>query len=952
MSMINEYFEIYEEKCKEYGPKTAVLYACGSFYEVYSIDNETEKIGNAQEIANVLHIVYTSKNKNLKCSRTSPNFCGFGTAYIDKYLDILLSEGYTAVIVDQLEESSNKSGKLVKRGITAVYSPSLLPLDNDKIEGPIESDTNGNTYESSLMSIFIEEIVSKTVIKQTSIIISFVIFNNMTNEITIIERHCNNYKDLCDIITGVFYMYRSIEIIIHFKDIQQLEDLEQSLATHSIKYIKKDFNKEYFKINIQREYLKNAYKHYKFGLIDPIEYLGLSMYSLSIINLMHCIDFVARHNINYINNIKKPTFIHENNYLKLELNTLEQLNVMGNGLFKILNKTHTVLGRRYLKQLLCCPFKYTSDIINRYALINSIQDSYDILNRMIQGILDITYLHRKMSLCNLNPNELCKLYYQYIKISDLLNYNSQFNITFSQQYPLNNLETLKQSCMEMIQTIENTFDLSILNTSTNTDIFQKGIFQKSIFPHIDKIIDDINNIENEIENIRQYYDSFLGSVGQIKLNNTEQEGHYLSLTKLRYNTLSKSLDQNELKNMNPKIMSNQCKLFTTKLTEYSNKLSELQITLKKEITTQYQTFITTEYNKYYNIFPLMKEYIEILDVCLCALTCKQKYNYSQPIINDSQDSNIVIKNLRHPIIERLNVEFIPNDITLDNNNKGYLVYGINSSGKSSLLRAIGLCVIMSQAGFFSPCSEIQLSPFHTIISQVDLTDDLFTGKSSFINEMRGLKKIINVSGPNTLVLSDEMCKGTEYFSSVSLVSSVINYLIKNNSKFFFTSHLHSISDVVSTNVKICHLDIQFKNDTIIYTRKLQEGQGSTLYGLEVAKNIIQNNEIIDSAFKIRNELLDINNDIITLKKSHYNHSKLMSKCELCSSNKMLEVHHINFQKNANPDGFIKGKSFHKNELFNLCTLCHECHQQVTKGTIIITGYKDTVDGKILEYFNA
>lgn len=216
--------------------------------------------------------------------------------------------------------------------------------------------------------------------------------------------------------------------------------------------------------------------------------------------------------------------------------------------------------------------------------------------------------------------------------------------------------------------------------------------------------------------------------------------------------------------------------------------------------------------------------------------------------------------------------------------------------------------------------------------------------------MLGLKRILQCAGPRTLVLSDELCRGTEHSSSVGLVSATILQLTKTNTKFFFTSHLHDmpkIQDIIDLEqkLKICHLSVDIKDNNIIYNRKLKEGSGSELYGLEVSKSLLECPELIEHAFKIRNKLLGNQTKI---KKSVYNKKKIMEKCEICSSTKQLETDHVIEQMTADKKGFLND-SRHKNHLSNLCTLCHNCHLEKTLGKIKINGYIDSINGTFLDY---
>jgi DNA mismatch repair protein MutS len=276
-----------------------------------------------------------------------------------------------------------------------------------------------------------------------------------------------------------------------------------------------------------------------------------------------------------------------------------------------------------------------------------------------------------------------------------------------------------------------------------------------------------------------------------------------------------------------------------------------------------------------------------------------------------------------------------------------------------MLRAVGINLILAQCGLYTACKSFEYYPFNTMISQVDLTDNLFANKSSFIVEMCGLKKILNCSGPNTLILADEMCKGTEYFSAQGIVASCIIELIKTNSKFFFTTHLHDLTKIKDIKnekrLQISHLNVDFKDDVIIFERKLKDGSGSDLYGLEVCKSIIQKSCFIDTAFEIRNTIINNKTSILSSKKSRYNSKKIVDHCEICNyvpktkKSQPLETHHINEQQNCDEQGFVNDKHFHKNKTFNLVSLCRECHQKIDTEELIIRGYKQSTSGIILDY---
>lgn len=958
--MTDQYFEIYQEKIKEYGKDIAVLFQCGSFYELYEIDNIQEQIGNAKIISKILDMHYANKTGDTsKNSRTYPNFIGFTTSILSKYLNILLRHGFTVVIIDQLESSSEKKGKLVKRGITKIYSPSLNIDNNDSDINlvTILLDINLPTKKSNKKN--------SSLIQTMNVSICCVNNNNNTTEITE-----NNFTFLpndsytlnltLENISRILYRFNPKELHIVFLDELYSNIFSEQIQSYfSDNYENTKYNNKitelYKNVNYQNTYLREIYEHINFGLIEPIEYFKLN--NLSIINLIFILNFIGKHDISYIKNLTCPKYIIENNFLILELNTLLQLNIINHKdaftcIFDIINFTKTAIGKRHLKNLLCKPFKDPDVINNRYI----ITELLCLLNVdvILNEILDIERLHRKMGISELHQYEFVKLDMSYKKILvliDILNKEPNLKkLVLDEIFDNNCLDELNS----YIKKYNETFDIVKMqkfNLNSGKDELE-NYFNKGVIKELDIIQDNILKLESTRLQLRMSFDNLINSDNKkgefIKLVYTEFEGYSFICTKIRYQTLLLKL--NRQPTWRVKYTNNSVKFIPDELEKLSNEILSNRELLSVKITINYKNILLGYYREYNIIFNKLKELIEIIDVCNSNLKCSRKYNYVKPQIIKSDSSFIEAIQLRHPIIERLGKEYISNDIILDDTTNGMLLYGINSCGKSSLLRAIGVNLIMAQCGLFVACKNLKFSPFDTIISQVDLTDNLFSGKSSFITEMMGLKRILQCINTKTLVLCDELNKGTENNSSISLVSAVILELIKKNTKFFFTTHLHDIPKIndiidIGEKLKICHLSVIIKNDNIIYERKLKDGSGSDLYGLEVAKNLLECPELIDKAFEIRNKLIG---NVKNIRKSTYNKKKIIDKCEICSSTIQLETHHITFQCNADQNGFLD-KGIHKNHLSNLSILCKKCHDNVTYNKIIVHGYKDSINGKFLDW---
>ena len=417
--MIDEYFNIYNEKVKEYGEKTVVLMECGTFMEIYELDNKTEKLGNAYKISKILNLNYANKNGDLTCNnRSYPNFVGFTSNCVSKYLPVLIENDYTVVVISQLETSNNKKGKIIKRGVTGVYSKCLQPLD---------MDIGDNQYNLLYISLEIKD--KQNIIKRNSkmeylLETSICCINNFTNVIEICNKKFifinDNFESCLNDFDHSLYKFFSKDIHIHFigesvykfesRLLNFFDSRYEKLRIHNFDKKRHD---QYMKYDYQNEYFKQVYDHINFGLINPVEYLYIND-NLSRVNLMYAIDFIGRHDMRYIKNLSLPKMMDDLQHLTLPLDTLTQLNI-DKGVFDIINFTRTSIGKRYLKSILCKPFKDVDDIEYRYKLTEELERdlNYSKIDQLLVLIVDFERLHRKMALEVLHPYEFEKLYLSY-----------------------------------------------------------------------------------------------------------------------------------------------------------------------------------------------------------------------------------------------------------------------------------------------------------------------------------------------------------------------------------------------------------------------------------------------------------------------------------------------------------------------------------------------------------
>ena len=292
--------------------------------------------------------------------------------------------------------------------------------------------------------------------------------------------------------------------------------------------------------------------------------------------------------------------------------------------------------------------------------------------------------------------------------------------------------------------------------------------------------------------------------------------------------------------------------------------------------------------------------------------------------------------MRHILIEQINTNeiYVSNDISIGNENhiNGMLLFGANTSGKTSNMRALGISIVMAQAGMYVPCKSFVYKPYKSLYSRILNQDNLFKGLSTFAVEMSELRVILKYADENSLILGDELCSGTETISALSIMMASLIQLNEKRCSFMFTTHFHEIIHFEElkqmSKIQCYYLEIKFNAEkgSIEYDRILKEGSGPPSYGLEVCESLYMDNRFLEKAYEIRRMYYPEYEGTLSLTKSRYSSKKLKIKCEKCGS-LSEEIHHIHPQKDADKNGFI-ANSFHKNNPANLMSLCEKCHDKI------------------------
>jgi len=652
----------------------------------------------------------------------------------------------------------------------------------------------------------------------------------------------------------------------------------------------------------------------------------------------------------------------------------------------LLNCCMTSMGKRLFDNVLLNPICSVSKLNKEYAIQEHFSLNYSDLGSMratLGGVKDIERVLRKLYLKRISPADF---YFLVKDIETLRSFYKGFendDLLIDYLCPQkNNIDALATKIKKFI---ENTLDLDACNGISTSNDFDTNFVKRGFSEHHDSLVEAWMDSSAKVEAIRNYFNDFVkqyenkpktkASEGKtkapeyVKLHTTEKSGSSLITTKRRSAILKTALEKiakengsddgvssnlvtlsyyseynKQTKTMVFSISDIEFKDATGSNVSINNKdiyslCQNIMLSKSKMVESLqaiYKYFIR-DFATYHNQVETIVKFAAALDLLVCRVFIAKKYNYCAPVIKpmadgDGDESYVDVKGLRHPLIEQLLQQelYVTNDIALESEMcQGILLYGTNAVGKSSLIKALGMCIILAQSGFYVPCSSFVYFPFRHIFTRILGNDNLFKGLSSFAVEMIEFKTILSHADANSIVLGDELCSGTENNSAISIFVAGLDHLYKQKTKFVFATHFHEIAGFEEITEKeklvLKHLAVSYdkEKDKLVYDRKLRNGPGESMYGLEVCKSLKLPTAFLRHAHEIRNKYCKKSSSILEYKPSRYNAKKLRGICERCKKNFSTEVHHIHHQKDANEDGFIG--HFHKNHVANLTALCEECH---------------------------
>ena len=717
--------------------------------------------------------------------------CGIPHHAAEVYIDKLIKKGYKVAICEQLEDPKTAKG-IVKRDIVEVISSGTVINTNSLNEK--ENNYIGCLYDFSY---------------------GFVLtYSDITTGEVYSELLTNNTDDV---------IYKILSL-----DIKELivNELINKVLLSKIRSLK-------IPVTIQNELLNDKYQNIYQNISDAriVNSIKLLLYYLDVLqkrNLSHFQEVVIKEKEQYL-----EMDIHTKRNLELTecLRTKERTY----SLLWLLDNTKTAMGSRKLKYFIENPLLDINKINKRYDIVSKLLEEFILAEELRNDLYEVYDLER---LCG-------KLSFGSANGKDLLQLKASLKVLPSIKEKLE-----KIGFYEKITTMSDLYDLlekSIYEEPPNT-IKEGYLIKDGYSSELDELKDLSRGGKDFISRFETEERERTGIKG-LKVGFNKVFGYYIEISKSYLNMVTDDMGY-----IRKQTLAN-CERFINPILKEKEDL----------ILSSEDRIINLEYNLFIEIRDKCKEYIPELqrtakviseiDVLSSFALVSEKYNYVRPVITTGNE--IKVLNSRHPVVERVlkGEEYVPNDIVMDNNTDILLITGPNMAGKSTYMRQLGIIAIMAQIGCFVPAEEATLPIFDKIFTRIGASDDLVSGESTFMVEMMEASRAIKYATRNSLILFDELGRGTATFDGMSLAQAILEYVAnKIKCKTLFSTHYHELTDMEKTipNLKNKHVSAVEENGNITFLHKVKDGSVDKSYGINVAKLAGLPDEVIDRASGILN----------------------------------------------------------------------------------------------------
>jgi len=790
-------------------PDAILLFRVGDFYETFGQDAITT--------AAVLGITLTKRNNG---NPAASELAGFPHHALDTYLHKLVKAGYRVAICDQLEDPKAAKG-IVKRGVTELVTPGVAT--NDKL-----LEHNSNNFLAALH--FQDEKIG----------IAFL-----------------------DISTGEFFATEGDKEYTD-KLLQSLQPAEVIFQRNRQKFFKESFGSSFFTYTLDEWIFAEVYatenllKHFGTHSLKGFGVEGLQAGIIAAGAILHYLKDTEHPNLQHITSLQR---INRDDFLWMDRFTIRNLELLGNNdqaqtLFKTINHTVSPMGSRLLKRWMLMPLKDILRINERLNTVEFLIKETDTRNKICQHIKqagDIERLAAKVPLKKINPREVLQVA-RGLQQSEII---KQICSASSNEY-LKRLGDSLNPCNYILDKI-----IHEINENPPAAANKGGLIATGIHAELDELRAIASGGKNYLLELQQK-EAVQTGISSLKISFNNVFGYYLEVTNLHKNKVPETWIRKQTLANAERYITPELKVFEEKIIGAEDKIFQIEQELFQSLLNELQDYIAP--------MQVNGHVLAVLDCLVCFSNNALQYNYKKPQLHDGYE--LELKDSRHPVIERnlpIGESYISNDINLDATTQQIIILtGPNMSGKSAILRQTALITLLAHMGSFVPASSARIPLTDKIFTRVGASDNLSGGESTFMVEMNETASIINNLSSRSLILLDEIGRGTSTYDGISIAWSIAEYLHQSPHapKTLFATHYHELNELENTfsRIKNFHVTNKEVGNKIIFLRKLATGGSTHSFGIHVARMAGMPPALIDRANEILSQLEDSRDNQGTIQK--------------------------------------------------------------------------------------
>lgn len=764
---------------------------------------------DAKEASRVLEITLTKRDA--KKENPIP-MCGVPYHSANSYIETLINNGYKVAICEQMEDPKQTKG-MVKREVVKVVTPGTMMeqggMDENQNNYILSFIQNENGYALSYCDVSTGELKATNFEDESTLINEIITIN--PNEIVVREDINEDLKKQISLTTETITVR------------EEISDMEYSVNTL-------ENNLMFLTTQLLLDYIHHTQKRDLSHIEDVITYAAIDFMKM---------DYYAKRNLELTESIR----------LKSKKGTLLWL----------MDETKTPMGARRLKQWIDRPLIHKDNIEQRLDIVESFIDHFierDTLRGYLNQVYDIERLVGRVSYGNVNARDLIQLKHS---ISEIPNIKSLLE-------QMNSVTTTQFSTLEPLEDLLTVLEDSLVEEPP-ISVKDGGLFKQGFSKQLDEYLEASKNGKDWLAQLQAKERERTG-IKSLKISYNKVFGYFIEITRANL----QGFEPSEHGYHRKQTLSNAERFITDELKEKEDIILGAE---DKAIELEYQLFIRLREHvkSYTERLQRQAKVISELDCLQSFAEIAQKYNYVRPKFSD--DKTLNLENSRHPVVERVMDynDYVPNDCYLDQNNFIYLITGPNMSGKSTYMRQVAIISIMAQMGAYVPCDNAILPIFDQIFTRIGAADDLVSGKSTFMVEMLEAQKALTYATADSLIIFDEIGRGTSTYDGLSLAQAMIEYVSESShAKTLFSTHYHELTtlDQQLSSLKNVHVAADEYQGELIFLHKVKEGAVDDSYGIQVAKlanlpeKVIERAQVILNAFE-QNGVLDEN-----VHRQHYN----------------------------------------------------------------------------------